>query len=67
MIKYQNKYVYNNKKRKTILNIKCSNKRKCFITVVRLFKTRLCTYDQGINTLKKEKYYFKSMILLYME
>lgn len=59
--------VNNNKKRKTILNIKCSNKRKCFITVVRLFKTRLCTYDRGINTLKKEKYYFKSMILLYME
>lgn len=53
MIKYQNKYVYSNKKKKkkkTILNIKCSNKRKCFITVDRLFKTRLCTYDRGVNT-----------------
>lgn len=56
MIKYQNKYVYSNKKKKkkTILNIKCSNKRKCFITVDRLFKTRLCTYDRGVNTWKKE-------------
>lgn len=53
-MKINMRVVIKKRKRKIILNIKCSNKRKCFIAVDRLFKTRLCTYDRGVNTRKKE-------------